>query len=109
MRTNENAVRFYLEYINSVPFKRRQKLHDNNWDTSLLDNHKVRKMTTQELAKKLVFGETHIDECGRVYTIYKWHFNNLNSWGCDERGKQGVTKACEYWLRRKYTDPLGSI
>lgn len=109
MRTNENEVRFYLEYINSVPFKRRQKLHDKNWDVSLLDNHKVRKMTTQELAKKLVFGETHIDECGRVYTIYKWHFNNLNSWGCDERGKQDVTKACEYWLRRKYTDPLGSI
>lgn len=106
MRTNENAVRFQLEHINSVPFKCRQKLHDKNWDVSLCDNHKVKKMTTQELAKKLVFRETHIDECGRAYTIYKWHFDNSNSW---DYGKQGITKACEYWLRRKYTYPLGNI
>lgn len=106
MRTNENAVRFYLEHINSNPFERRQKLHDKNWDVSLCDNHKVKKMTTQELAKKLVFGETHINVGGRFYTIYKWHFDNSNSWGY---GKQGVTKACEYWLRKKYICSLGNI
>lgn len=106
MRTNEEAVKHQLERINSNPVKRKQKLHDKSWDISLLDNHQVGKMTTQELAKKLVFGSNEVDGYGRTCTVYRWHFDNSNSWGY---GKQGVIKTCEYWLRKKNTQLLGHI
>jgi hypothetical protein len=106
MITNEEAVRNQLEFINSNPVKRKEKLHDKNWDISLLDNNKLSKLTTQELAKKLVFAENQVNEFGAAHTVYKWHFDNSNY---SDLGKQSAIVACQYWLRKKNTQLLGNI
>ena len=106
MITNEDAVIYQLENININFVKRKEKLRDKNWDDSLLDSNQLRKMTTQELAKRLVFAENQMNEFGKVYTIYKWHFDNSNYLGL---GKQGAIVACKFWLRKKNTQLLGNI
>lgn len=106
MITNEEAVRNQLKIISSNPVKRKEKLHDKNWDNSLFDGKQLRKMTTQELAKKLVFEANQFNENGTVYTIYKWHFDNSNYLGL---GKQGTIVACKYWLRKKNMKLLGNV
>ena len=106
MITNEDAVIYQLENININFVKRKEKLRDKNWDDSLLDSNQLRKMTTQELAKRLVFTENQFNEFGKVYTIYKWHFDNSNYLGL---GKQGAIVACKFWLRKKNTQLLGNI
>lgn len=106
MITNEEAVRNQLKIINSNAIKRKEKLHDKNWDISLLDNNKLCKMTTEELAKKLVFAENQMNEFGTVCTVYKWHFDNSNYCGL---GKQSAIVACKYWLRKKSAQLLGNM
>ena len=106
MITNEEAVRSQLKIINSNAVKRKEKLRDKNWDASLLDSNQLRKMTTQELAKKLVFAENQMNEFGTAQTVYKWHFDNSNYSGL---GKQSAIVACKYWLRKKNTQLLGDI
>ena len=106
MMTNEDAVRYQLKIINSNAVKRKKKLHDKNWDASLLDNNQLRKMDTQELAKKLVFAENQMNEFGTAHTVYRWHFDNSNYSGL---GKQGAIVACKYWLRKKNMQLLGDI
>ena len=106
MMTNEDAVRYQLKIINSNAVKRKEKLRDKNWDVSLFDNNQLRKMDTQELAKKLVFAENQINEFGTVHTVYKWYFDNSNY---SSLGKQSTIVACRYWLRKKNTQLLGDI
>ena len=106
MTTNEEAVRYQLKIISDNAVKRKEKLRDKNWNNSLLDSNQLRKMTTQELAKKLVFEANQINECGKVYTIYKWHFDNSNYLSL---GKQGAIVGCKFWLRKKNTQPLGNM
>ena len=106
MITNEDAVRNQLKIINSNPVKRKEKLHDKNWDATLFDNNKLSKMTTQELAKRLVFAENQVNEFGTIQTVYRWHFDNSNY---SDLGKQGAVIACKYWLRKKNTQLLGNI
>lgn len=106
MITNEDTVRSQLKIISSNAIKRKEKLHDKNWDVSLLDNNKLCKMTIQELAKKLVFAENQVNEYGTAHTVYKWHFDNSNYYNL---GKQSAIVACRYWLRKKNTQPLGDI
>ena len=106
MITNEDAVRSQLKIINSNAVKRKEKLYDKNWDVSLLDSNQLRKMTTQELAKRLVFAENQVNEFGTTQTVYKWHFDNSNYSGL---GKQSAIVACKYWLRKKNTQLLGDI
>ena len=45
MITNEDAVRSQLKIISSNVVKRKEKLHDKNWDVTLLDNNKLCKLT----------------------------------------------------------------
>ena len=106
MITNEEAVRSQLKIISSNTIKRKEKLHDKNWDVSLLDNNKLSKMTTEELAKKLVFAENQVNEYGTAHTVYKWHFDNSNY---SDLGKQGAIVACKYWLKKKNIQLLGNI
>ena len=106
MMTNEDAVRYQLKIISSNAVKRKEKLHDKNWDASLLDNNQLRKMDTQELAKKLIFAENQINEFDIVHTVYRWHFDNSNYSGL---GKQSAIVACKYWLRKKNTQLLGGM
>ena len=106
MTTNEEAVRYQLKIINSNAVKRKEKLHDKNWDDSLLDSNQLRKMDTQELAKKLVFAENQVNEFGTAHTIYSWHFDNSNY---SSLGKQSAIVGCKYWLRKKNTQLLGNI
>lgn len=106
MITNEEAVRCQLKIIGSNSIKRKEKLHDKNWDVTLLDSNQLSKMTTQELAKKLVFAENQMNEFGTVQTVYKWHFDNSNY---SDLGKQSVIVACRYWLRKKNTQLLGNM
>ena len=106
MITNEDAVRSQLKIISSNVVKRKEKLHDKNWDVTLLDNNKLYKMTTQELAKKLVFAENQVNEFGTAHTVYKWHFDNSSYLGL---GKQSAIVACKYWLRKKNVQLLGDI
>lgn len=106
MITNEEAVKRQLEFINTNSVKRKEKLHDKNWDSSLFDSHQLSKMTTQELAKKLVFAENQVNEFGTAHTIYKWHFDNSNY---SDLGKQSAIVACKYWLRKKNTQLLGDV
>ena len=106
MIINEEAVRNQLKIISSNAIKRKEKLHDKNWDISLLDNNKLCKMTTQELAKRLVFAENQVNEFGTTQTVYKWHFDNSNY---SDLGKQSAIVACRYWLRKKNTQLLGDI
>ena len=47
MITNEDAVRNQLKIISSNAIKRKEKLHDKNWDVSLLDNNKLCKMSNK--------------------------------------------------------------
>ena len=98
MITNEEAVRNQLKIISSNTIKRKEKLHDKNWDVSLFDNNNLCKLTTQELAKRLVFAENQVNEFGTAHTVYKWHFD-----------KQSAIVACKYWLRKKNTQLLGNI
>ena len=63
-------------------------------------------MTTQELAKKLVFAENQVNEYGTAHTVYKWHFDNSNY---SYLGKQGAIIACKYWLRKKNMQLLGNV
>lgn len=104
--TNEDAVRSQLKIISNNAIKRKEKLHDKNWDATLLDSNKLSKMTTQELAKRLVFAENQMNEFGTVHTVYKWHFDNSNYCGL---GKQSTIVACKYWLRKKNTQLLGNV
>lgn len=104
--TNEEAVRSQLKIISNNSIKRKEKLHDRNWDVALLDSNQLNKMTTQELAKKLVFAEQQVNEFGTAQTVYKWHFDNSNY---SNLGKQSAIVACKYWLRKKNTQLLGSI
>lgn len=106
MITNEEAVRSQLKIIGNNSIKRKEKLHDKNWDTTLLDNSQLSKMTTQELAKRLVFAENQVNEFGTTQTVYRWHFDNSNY---SDLGKQGAVIACKYWLRKKNTQLLGNI
>ena len=106
MITNEDAVRSQLKIISSNAIKRKEKLHDKNWDVSLLDSDKLCKMSTQELAKKLVFAENRMNEFGTAHTVYKWHFDNSNYYNL---GKQSTIVACRYWLRKKNIQLLGNI
>ena len=106
MITNEDAVRRQLKIIGSNAIKRKEKLHDKNWDVSLLDNNKLSKMTTQELAKRLVFAENQVNEFGTAQTVYKWYFDNSNYYNL---GKQSAIVACKYWLIKKNTQLLGNI
>ena len=106
MITNEDAVRSQLKIISSNVVKRKEKLHDKNWDITLLDNNKLCKMSTQELAKKLVFAENRVNEFGTAQTVYKWHFDNSNY---SDLGKQSAIVAYKYWLRKKNTQLLGNI
>ena len=106
MITNEDAVRSQLKIISSNAIKRKEKLHDKNWDVSLLDSDKLCKMSTQELAKKLVFAENQVNEFGTAHTVYKWHFDNSNYLGL---GRQGAIVACRYWLKKKNVQLLGNI
>ena len=106
MTTNEDAVRYQLKIISSNAVKRKEKLHDKNWDVSLLDNNKLCKLTTEELAKKLVFAENQMNEFGTTHTVYKWYFDNSNYSGL---GKQSAIVACKYWLRKKNTQFLGDV
>ena len=106
MITNEDAVRSQLKIISSNVVKRKEKLHDKNWDVTLLDNNKLCKMTTQELAKKLVFAESQVNEFGTAHTVYKWHFDNSNY---SDLGKQGAIVACRYWLKKKNVQLLGDV
>ena len=78
MITNEDVVRSQLKIISSNSIKRKEKLHDRNWDASLFDSNQLKKMSTQELAKKLVFAENQVNEFGTAHTVYKWHFDNSN-------------------------------
>ena len=106
MITNEDAVRCQLKIISNNSIKRKEKLHDKNWDTTLLDNNQLSKMTTQELAKKLVFAEQQVNEFGTACTVYKWHFDNSNY---SDLGKQSAIVACKYWLRKKNVQLLGDM
>ena len=106
MITNEEAVRYQLKIIGNNSIKRKEKLHNKNWDATLLDSNKLSKMTTQELAKKLVFAENQMNEFGTVHTVYKWHFDNSNY---SDLGKQSTIVACRYWLKKKNTQLLGKI
>ena len=106
MITNEEAVRSQLKIINSNAVKCKEKLRDKNWDDSLLDSNQLCKMTTQELAKRLVFAENQVNEYGTAYTVYRWHFDNSNY---SDLGKQSTIVACKYWLRKKSTQLLGNI
>ena len=106
MITNEDAVRCQLKIISNNPIKRKEKLRDKNWDATLLDNNKLCKFTTQELANKLVFAENQINEFGTVHTVYKWHFDNSNY---SSLGKQSAIVACKYWLKKKNVQLLGDI
>ena len=106
MITNEEAVRSQLKIISSNTIKRKEKLHDKNWDATLLDNNKLCKMSTQELAKKLVFAENQVNEFGTAHTVYKWHFDNSNYLGL---GRQGTIVACRHWLKKKNVQLLGNI
>ena len=106
MITNEDVVRSQLKIISSNAIKRKEKLHDKNWDVTLLDSDKLCKMTTQELAKKLVFTENQVNEFGTAHTVYRWHFDNSNY---SDLGKQSAIVACKYWLRKKNTQLLGDI
>lgn len=106
MITNEEAVKHQLEFINNNSVKRKEKIHDKNWDNSLFDSHQLSKMTTQELAKKLVFAENQVNEFGAVHTVYRWHFDNSNYYNL---GKQSAIVACKYWLRKKNTQLLGDV
>ena len=106
MITNEDAVRSQLKIISSNVVKRKEKLHDKNWDVTLLDSDKLCKMTTQELAKKLIFAENQVNEFGTAQTIYRWHFDNSNYLGL---GKQGAIVACGYWLKKKNVQLLGDV
>lgn len=106
MMTNEEAVRCQLKIISSNTIKRKEKLHDKNWDVSLLDNNKLCKLTTQELAKRLIFAENQVNEFGTAHTVYKWHFDNSNY---SSLGKQSAIVACKCWLRKKNTHLLGDI
>ena len=104
--TNEEAVRSQLKIISNNAIKRKEKLHDKNWDATLLDNNKLCKMNTQELAKKLVFAENQVNEFGTAHTVYKWHFDNSNY---SSLGKQEAIVACKYWLRKKNIQLLGDM
>ena len=106
MTTNEEAVRYQLKFISSNAVKRKEKLHDKNWDVSLFDNNQLRKMDTQDLAKKLVFAENQMNEFGTAHTVYKWHFDNSNY---SDLGKQSAIVACKYWLQKKNTQLLGNM
>ena len=106
MITNEDAVRNQLKIISSNVIKRKEKLHDKNWDVSLLDNNKLYKMSTQELAKKLVFAKNQVNEFGTAYTVYRWHFDNSNY---SDLGRQGAIVACKYWLKKKNVQLLGNV
>ena len=106
MITNEDTVRCQLKIISNNPIKRKEKLHDRNWDVTLLDNNKLCKLTTEELAKKLVFAENQVNEFGTAHTVYKWYFDNSNY---SDLGKQGAIVACKYWLRKKNTQLLGNM
>ena len=106
MTTNEETVRYQLKIINSNAVKHKEKLHDKNWDIALLDNNKLCKLTTQELAKKLVFAENQVNEFGTAHTVYRWHFDNSNYSGS---GKQSAIVACKFWLRKKNIQLLGNI
>lgn len=106
MITNEDAVRCQLKIIGNNAIKRKEKLHDRNWDASLLDSNQLKKMSTQELAKRLVFTENQVNEFGTAQTVYKWHFNNSNYYSL---GKQSAIVACKYWLRKKNVQLLGDI
>ena len=106
MITNEDAVRSQLKIIDSNAVKRKEKLHDKNWDVALLDSNKLCKLTTQELAKRLVFAENQMNEFGTAQTVYSWHFDNSN-YSC--LGKQSAIVACKFWLRKKNTQLLGNI
>lgn len=102
MRTNEEAVRHRL----SIDKVKRKIGRDRSWDISLADEKQVAQMSTQELAKKLVYSENVVDRYGRPCTIYEWHFDNSSY---SSVGKQEVIKACEYWLRKKNTNLLGMV
>jgi hypothetical protein len=104
--TNEEAVRCQLKIISSNTIKRKEKLHDKNWDSSLLDNNKLCKMTTQELAKRLVFAENQMNKFGTAQTVYRWYFDNSN-YSC--LGKQSAIVACKYWLLKKNVQLLGNV
>ena len=106
MITNEEAVRNQLKIVGNNSIKRKEKLHDKNWDTTLLDSNQLNKMTTQELAKRLVFAEQQMNEFGTVQTVYKWHLDNSNY---SDLGKQSTIVACRYWLRKKNTQLLGDM
>ena len=106
MITNEEAVRSQLKIISNNAIKRKEKLHDKNWNATLLDNNKLCKMSTQELAKKLVFAENRVNEFGTAYTVYRWHFDNSNY---SDLGKQSTIVACKYWLRKKNIQLLGNV
>ena len=106
MITNEEAVRNQLKIISSNTIKRKEKLHDKNWDVSLFDNNNLCKLTTQELAKRLVFAENQVNEFGTAQTVYRWHFDNSNY---SNLGKQSTIVACRYWLRKKNMQLLGDI
>ena len=106
MMTNEDAVRCQLKIISSNAVKRKEKLHDKNWNVSLFDNNQLRKMDTQELAKKLVFAENQINEFGTAHTVYKWHFDNSNY---STLGTESTIEACRYWLRKISMQLLGDI
>ena len=105
MITNEEAVRNQLKIVGNNSIKRKEKLHDKNWDVTLFDSNQLSKMTTQELAKRLVFAENQVNEFGTVHTVYKWHFDNSNY---SDLGKQSTIVACKYWLRKKNTKLLGN-
>ena len=109
MITNEDAVRSQLKIISNNSIKRKEKLHDKNWNVwnvTLLDSNRLSKMTTQELAKRLVFAKQQINEFGTIRTVYKWHFDNSNY---SDLGKQSAIVACKYWLRKKNVQLLGDM
>lgn len=106
MITNEEVVRCQLKIISSNAVKRKEKSRDKNWDDSLFDNNKLCKLTTQELAKKLVFAENQVNEFGTAQTVYRWHFDNSNY---SDLGKQSTIVACKYWLRKKNIQLLGNM
>ena len=106
MKTNEDTVRYQLKIISSNAVKRKEKLRDKNWDVSLFDNNQLRKMDTQELAKRLIFAENQVNEFGTAHTVYRWHFDNSNYSGL---GKQSAIVACKFWLRKKNIQLLGNM